>query len=404
MYPSLILIAAKHLFILLICAVIILSARMAVAHAPPLVSLDISITDEKIESRIYIYQKLFDYWMPIEHKNSKKLTALEYGKAKVIVERFFNKWNPICIDGIHVRGSMEELQFKKLSIHEYPLDYVAVNMSYGCKGRPRQVSIVWKHFDAIKDVFWQDIWVMIDAYEKMDGFKLSEREPEIIWHPPVKSGKRPYLPVLESPPQLILPLVSAGIVSTLAVIGPLLYFFRIKRYIAWPLVACCIVLVFGLSGFGRIKIHPPWLPKFRMPDQEQAQYIFESLHRNIYRAFDYTSEDAVYDALSRSVEGEYLDIIYNEVYQSLVLREEGGAVCRIHVINILENQVMFPENLQSKFFHIRCRWQVHGTVSHWGHRHQRINEYMAKYTVCRKNTEWRIAGVQMIEHKRIDDR
>ena len=51
--------------------------------------------------------------------------------------------------------------------------------------------------------------------------------------------------------------------------------------------------------------------------------------RNIYGAFDAASEDEIYDLLATSVDTALLDELYGEIYESLILRSEGGAVCRI---------------------------------------------------------------------------
>ncbi|MBD3320640.1 MAG: hypothetical protein GF350_06055, partial [Chitinivibrionales bacterium] len=51
-----------------------------------------------------------------------------------------------------------------------------------------------------------------------------------------------------------------------------------------------------------------------MPSPGEARALFASLHRNIYRAFDYSTESEIYDALSKSVDGDLLTGIYTEVY------------------------------------------------------------------------------------------
>ena len=73
---------------------------------------------------------------------------------------------------------------------------------------------------------------------------------------------------------------------------------------------------------------------------DQALAVFRPLHANIYRAFDYTAESDVYDALARSVRGDLLDELYNEVYRGLVMQEQGGAVSRVRAVRPLATEVL----------------------------------------------------------------
>ncbi|MEO1279888.1 MAG: hypothetical protein AAFV77_13095, partial [Planctomycetota bacterium] len=49
------------------------------------------------------------------------------------------------------------------------------------------------------------------------------------------------------------------------------------------------------------------------------------------------------------------------------------------------------------------RWQVEGTVYHWGHSHTRVHEYEAVYTLAGLNEGWRIVDQQMRQQRRLDD-
>ena len=103
-----------------------------------------------------------------------------------------------------------------------------------------------------------------------------------------------------------------------------------------------------------------------------GQDVFEALHRNIYRAFDYDSESDVYDTLAKSVTGDLLDDVYAEVHLSLVMQNEGGAVCKIQRVDVLEKEVLPPDDPQAPYFRLRARWKVEGKVGHHGHTHQSI--------------------------------
>ncbi len=127
------------------------------------------------------------------------------------------------------------------------------------------------------------------------------------------------------------------------------------------------------------------------------------MHRNVYRAFDYETEDSIYDALAQSVSGAFLDEIYNDVYQGLILSEEGGAICKIERVEILESRMQESTSARSADlqFRMSCSWRVLGLVEHWGDAHRRINEYSAIYTLTPLGDQWKISGVDITDQQRV---
>ena len=79
----------------------------------------------------------------------------------------------------------------------------------------------------------------------------------------------------------------------------------------------------------RVYIKTPLVKSETEVNERKALGIFATLHSNIYRAFDFNNESDIYDVLSKSVDGPLLDKVYTEIYQSLIAREQGGAVARI---------------------------------------------------------------------------
>ena len=81
------------------------------------------------------------------------------------------------------------------------------------------------------------------------------------------------------------------------------------------------------------------------------------------------------------------------------MREEGGAISRVNKIDYLDLKAA-PEN-NSTNYNIFCKWQVHGSVRHWGHNHFRSNEYEAEYILSTENNLWKIASSSVSLQKRI---
>ena len=132
-----------------------------------------------------------------------------------------------------------------------------------------------------------------------------------------------------------------------------------------------------------------------------ALRLFQALHSNIYRAFDYLDEEAIYQTLSQSVEGPLLDEVYQEIYRSLALQEEGGAICHVQRVDVEELRFLPERAAGPESFRVRCRWGVTGTIAHWGHVHRRLNRYEALYTVARRGEFWKLVSCQVLEHDRV---
>ncbi len=142
--------------------------------------------------------------------------------------------------------------------------------------------------------------------------------------------------------------------------------------------------------------------------REDAQAAFAPLHANLYRALDYVREGDVYDVLAHSADGPLLEALYRDMRRSLTIEEAGGAVGRVMAVRPIETVVGAIEIVPRKGaaarteFVVDARWQVDGTVSHWGHRHDRTNEYRARYRVAATDGGWRIVSQDLLDEHRVD--
>jgi len=127
---------------------------------------------------------------------------------------------------------------------------------------------------------------------------------------------------------------------------------------------------------------------------EQLSAAAKALHLNMYRAFDYTDRDTVYDSLALSVEGELLDTVYEEIFASLVMRDEGGAVARVtsithHGVTPNTPTLLTREGTPRWSSMVRVQWTVRGRVTHWGHSHQRADRWSALFLLQETSDGWR---------------
>ena len=225
---------------------------------------------------------------------------------------------------------------------------------------------------------------------------LRELEPQFIWHREAEEGRGRFaeVPAIHQQQKPRRPW-GAGAAALLALLCAIKGPPALRRPLFGPLAV----------GFGALVALQLSTESVQLPTEAEAIAVFEPLHENIYRAFDYTDESAVYDALEQSVDGELLAGLYDEVYRSLVLQEEGGAVSKVtavrHVAMDME-EIGFVGPEERAGFSLQCEWQVDGAVYHWGHAHTRTNEYIARYTVHAAEEGWRIVASVPIEQRRVD--
>ena len=215
---------------------------------------------------------------------------------------------------------------------------------------------------------------------------------------------------------LAVPLVSVGFLLAGMGFWPVMKKTGFGRGERWVMVLVAVVGAVGFMGRVRAELRLPIEQRLSRPDDETAVLVFESLHRNMYRAFDYDGERAIYDTLAQSVAGRELERVYREVYGRLGMEEEGGAVSQVEEVDVLEAGVVSNGELElgtsddevdgvgfdeGERYTVRAKWRVTGRVLHWGHVHRRTNEYVGLAAVAPSGGAWRIVGRELEEQRRI---
>ncbi len=131
--------------------------------------------------------------------------------------------------------------------------------------------------------------------------------------------------------------------------------------------------------------------------ESQQRDVFEKLLRNIYAAFDFQTDEAVYDALQTSVAGNLLREMYLKVKRSLILAEQGGTLSHVTKVEVVSAESM-KDSGSNRW---RVTWRVMGTSEHWGHVHARESEYRAMIGLKEVDSCWKIDRFQLEDEKRI---
>ena len=296
---------------------------------------------------------------------------------------------------IHARYDAPNPQVVKVTWPTYPRDRVAAELegATGPDGLPPFMVI-------------ECLVQSSDGTVKIMPF--SRPRPTIEWHADESGDSRyaavPPVPTPSEPMRvslLGLVLLAVGVPASLvamkqkgAAVGAVMLVVALGSSVAAAFVLpAMLVAVPGTGG------------KLELPSEERVAAIFEPLHANLYKAFDHGSEEEIYDALERSVSGPLLKTLYTQVYNSLVDAEQGGMLGIVTGVEPekLEVQSISVDEQGRARIDVLHRWQVEGTVYHWGHSHTRVHEYEAVYTLAGLEQGWRIVDQKMRQQRRIDD-
>lgn len=133
--------------------------------------------------------------------------------------------------------------------------------------------------------------------------------------------------------------------------------------------------------------------------EDAAKAELHALLHNVYRAFQIRGEEAAYDRLALSLDGDILDEIYLRQRRALQQRDRGlGGEGRVNRIEVLDSRIAQGG---ARDMRIAARWVAHGTVSHWGHSHERSNEYQANFVLSPGfDGRWKITSLEFLDARR----
>ncbi|MCB1232212.1 MAG: hypothetical protein KDN19_18240 [Verrucomicrobiae bacterium] len=310
---------------------------------------------------------------------------------------------PVTVDGSPVSMERDRVHFvrtdpeKGLVVEDresVPASEALVGAVFATalEGPPDEVRVTWEIFPADGS----EAVVEAGARGQRAARKLTPENPELVWKgemglavpelvrlPPAPQAKRVILGGWWT--------IGALLVVALAILG-----FAFTRR-GWRCVgALAVSAVVAVVAIGQV--FPLLTRPIQMP-AEEADEICYALLRNIYHAFDYRRESDIYDVLAKSADGDLLTQIYLEVQRSLQVESQGGARVRVTDLDLRECELSGAPTKDA--FFVNCEWVAVGTVTHWGHTHDRVNRYKAKMTIGPRDGEWRLIGLELVNEERI---
>ncbi|MDB4756576.1 hypothetical protein OAG56_04320 [Mariniblastus sp.] len=373
----------------------------------------IYITPHEVRHEVLVPLAILARTFPIERQNISFLEVQEQDNARPHIEAFLKDNNPVKIDGVIVQPIFDRIDFYGLRLKDFAMQSerkrismangrVGVIMRYPAKTPPRTVSVVWDLFPPqIRKV--EAVIVAPDKVEKFQFTKIKKLKSdednnlnEFVWH---NSKDAEDFTIAKIPFDYQRKRYSFSVMTVTA--GLLLIFSAVVLYLSrssakLQLGSLVIWILVGSLGwnFTIIKVDDPFEPQFSVSGEE-ADRIVSSLVTNVYRAFDYNDESEIYDAIAQSADGKLLKEIYLSVQKTRQMQQQGGALTEINRVEFLDGQK--KKDADSNGFDYQCTWVVNGTVEHWGHIHERTNQFTADLTIEPVDKAWRIVRREIVD-------
>ena len=362
----------------------------------------IYLNDREVRHEILVPLLTFEEWLPIKRANPEFLEVAEQDAMRGQIAEWFRNRNPVEIDGIPVKPVLQRLQFFGLDIQDFAQNAeprrisayqarLGIILSYPAKAPPNRVNLTWEVFQESAP-FLRSIVYDRNANPTEEFFVKDQ--PDFEW---IREGETPAVASFQTDWTPIqskrkISNVSYGLIGIAFAGGA----FTWMLYRNHPQ---CIPRSLGVAGIWLIgafmfKDHVPVANRPLAPDFTKHTI---TLLQNIYRAYDYGDQSDVYDALAHSVNGPLLDELFLKIQSGLRMQEQGGAIANVQEVRIVSIKPALdnPESLD-------CKWNVTGTVEHWGHIHTRENQYSAriKLDVSEKG-RGRISKFEVTNEKRV---
>ena len=345
--------------------------------------------------------------LPVKHRDPAFVEVDEQEAVRDLIRNWLKDENPVTINGTRVVPEFSRIDMYSLSLSDFATQAAAQRVSMA-SGR---VGIILRYRtpdDAVRDatLSWNKFYstmnkipAVVVAYpDSMDRFEFSRfNKPEentLTWACKPDALPRPVAVVtVDIPPKPTMALPVGGMLSLLLAAACL----RLKSAkIRWGIVGLLVVTAVGVWRPSSLAIEHPWRAPSELSD-DQVRAVFTSLHQGMYRSLDFGSEDRVYDVLATTVDGELLEDLYLQLRQSLEVRDQGGAIARIRSVAYDAGEAVDRSVTRTPWpgFEYHSTWTVAGTVEHWGHVHERQNQFNAVFTVEPRDGTWKITRMDI---------
>jgi len=311
----------------------------------------------------------------------------------------------VAIDGAEVRPLVDRIDFLTVdSLGVLPRTeprpeivdetYLGLTLAYLTLQTPATVELSWDRFLGGAE----EIPVTVSDPESSSTQTLTPAEPRLVWRNRLAEDPIPTVAaIVVAPATLPVPLASLPL---LALVAWLLLRTADGQRSTVRFAAARVAFTLALlaAPLSQVAVAMPTLFDSG-PSVGQARRILAGVLPNVYRAFEFRDEAAVYDRLAVSVTGDTLTEVYLEHRQALEMEERGGARARVVAVEVSE--VRSVNSLPGGGFEAEAVWIVGGSVTHFGHRHFRQNRYDARVMMVPSEGNWKIRTLELLDEERL---
>ena len=329
------------------------------------------------------------------------ISADMQASVKAGIVEYLDQYFKVSIDGEPVEGTIDRVNFLQRTLRSsivvdgQDIDLLPASVGviyvFPTNGLPKTVEMEW-------DIFNERMLIVPASSVDQAGPLPTFLEPDfniLRWENFLKNPQLPTLTDIRPPPTGLQKFSYWGqwLFGLFAILALLALVRSLRAGQGFHTGFAGLVVLSLALGAWSVQT---WRDAQLNPDRLQA-LVGDLLH-NVYRAFDYRGEEAVYDVLARSVTGNLLADVYLETRKGLELANQGGAKVKVKTIEMLDTNLVSAD---SDVLTIEARWNVAGSVGHWGHVHQRSNAYHANMTIEVMDEAWKLSGLEILQEERL---
>ncbi len=344
--------------------------------------------------------------LPVKHADPAFVEIEEQDAIRTLIRDWLKSENPVTINGSPVSPEFTRIDFYSLNLSDFATQAKPQRVSLA-SGRIGVIMTYRTPDDVIHDatVSWNLYYstltkipaVVIGFPDRMDRFEFSRfnkaEDNTLTWKSREEDLPKPVELVTAGIPEKPVRWIPVGSI-VFAVLGLMSLRFT-QSSARWGAVAACLIGMIAVRNVAGVTIDDPFRSPVPIPDSE-AKDVFTKLHRGMYRSLDFGNEERIYDVLASSVDGKLLETLYVQLRKSLELREQGGAVARIREITYDASDVVRDAKaVKWPGFEMHAKWTVAGTVEHWGHVHERQNQFDAIVAIEPRDGAWKITRMDV---------
>ena len=346
--------------------------------------------------------------LPLKHADPAFVTVEEQDGVRELLREWLSADNPAFVNKQRIAPEFTRIDFYGLDLKDFAKQAKQrpVSLANGRVGliltyRPEsgsvsELSLQWDKFNSAMRKIRSVVSTWPDGLERFEFSRFNTPEENTLeWTMPASARPEPAVRIRAEPPaipRMRLPVGTIIFVILAIAVGVF------SKSASFRIPVALVVIGLMTLPFVAVEIDHPWKsPPAVSP--EGAAKIFAGLHSTTYSALERGSRDAIYEALETSIGDDLLETVYLQLRESLKVQEQGGAVARVRSVEHLDGERQDRPDPPWPGFAYRSCWKVSGTVEHWGHIHERQNQFTAVFDVEPRDGFWKITSMQIEEQE-----